>query len=106
MQPVLTVLKGSDARRHYKPPARSYHLFYYTGFVNTFTENGRTFYPLFKETLRVTSDWNTTSGHRPIYTPRRFHILMRRTTISHFSFLISHSSEAFKRNQGAIRPTG
>ena len=55
MQPVLTVLKGSDARRHYKPPARPYHLFYYTGFVNTFTENGRTFYPLFKETLRVTS---------------------------------------------------
>ena len=45
MQPVLTVLKGSDARRRYKPPARPYHLFYYTGFVNTFTENGRTFYP-------------------------------------------------------------
>ena len=45
MQPVLTVLKGSDARRRYNPPARPYHLFYYTGFVNTFTENGRTFYP-------------------------------------------------------------
>ena len=45
MQPVLTVRKGSDARRRYKPPARPYHLFYYTGFVNTFTENGRTFYP-------------------------------------------------------------
>ena len=45
MQSVLTVLKGSDARRRYKPPARPYHLFYYTGFVNTFTENGRTFYP-------------------------------------------------------------
>ena len=55
MQSVLTVLKGSDARRRYKPPARPYHLFYYTGFVNTLTENGRTFYPLFKETLRVTS---------------------------------------------------
>ncbi len=26
---------------------------------------------------------------------------MRRTTISHFLFLISHSSEAFHRNQGA-----
>ena len=25
---------------------------------------------------------------------------MRRTTISHFSFLISHSSESFARNQG------
>ncbi len=45
MQPVLTVRKGSDTRRRYKPPARPYHLFYYTGFVNTFTENGRTFYP-------------------------------------------------------------
>ena len=45
MQPVLTVLKGSDTRRRYKPPARPYHLFYYTGFVNTFTENDRTFYP-------------------------------------------------------------
>ena len=45
MQPVLTALKGSDTRRRYKPPARPYHLFYYTGFVNTFTENGRTFYP-------------------------------------------------------------
>ena len=30
---------------------------------------------------------------------------MRRTTISHFSFLISHSIEAFNRNQGAARPT-
>lgn len=45
MQQVLTVLKGSDTRRRYKPPARPYHLFYYTGFVNTFTVNGRTFYP-------------------------------------------------------------
>ena len=26
---------------------------------------------------------------------------MRRTTISHFSFLISHSSEAFAHNQGS-----
>ncbi len=33
-------------------------------------------------------------------------IFMRRTTISHFSFLISHASEAFKRNQRAPRPTG
>ena len=31
---------------------------------------------------------------------------MRRTTISHFSFLISHSSEAFARNQGTARPKG
>ncbi len=41
-----------------------------------------------------------------IYTPRRFYIFMRRTTISHFSFLISNSNEAFKRNQRAARPTG
>jgi hypothetical protein len=41
-----------------------------------------------------------------IYTSRRFHIFMRRTTISHFSFLISHSIEVFKRNQGASRPMG
>ena len=27
-----------------------------------------------------------------IYAPRRFYILMRRSTISHFSFLISHFS--------------
>ena len=40
------------------------------------------------------------SGIATIYTSRRFYIFMRRTTISHFSFLISHSSEAFKRNQG------
>ena len=33
-------------------------------------------------------------------------IFMRRTTISHFSFLISHSIEAFIRNHGAARPTG
>ena len=33
-------------------------------------------------------------------------IFMRRTTISHFSFLISHSNEAFKPNQGTARPTG
>ncbi len=31
---------------------------------------------------------------------------MRRTTISHFSFLISHSIEAFNRNQVAARPMG
>ncbi len=37
----------------------------------------------------------------PLYEiPRRFLIVMRRTTISHFSFLISHSRKTFKRNQG------
>ena len=41
-----------------------------------------------------------------IYTPRRFYIFMRRTTISYFSFLISNSIEAFNRNQGAARPMG
>ena len=52
----------------------------------------------------MTGDLNTAFGHRPIYTPRRLHIFMRRTTISYFSFLISHSIEDFKRNQGAARP--
>ncbi len=31
---------------------------------------------------------------------------MRRTTISHFSFRISNSIEAFISNQGAARPMG
>ena len=35
---------------------------------------------------------------------RRFLIIMRRTNISNFSFLISHSSKAFIHNQGAARP--
>ena len=34
----------------------------------------------------MTGDLNATFGHRPIYTLRRFYILMRRTTISYFSF--------------------
>ena len=33
-------------------------------------------------------------------------IFMRRTIISHFSFLISHSSESFNSNQGTLRPPG
>ena len=37
---------------------------------------------------------------------RRFHIFMRRTTISHFSFLISHSNGAFIPNQGGEPPLG
>ena len=45
-------------------------------------------------------------GSATIYTSRRFHIFMRRTTISHFSFLISHSNGAFIPNQGASRPSG
>ena len=47
-----------------------------------------------------------TTARSAIKPPRRFHHFMRRTTISHFSFLISHSIEAFKRNQGASRPRG
>ena len=45
-------------------------------------------------------------GIASIYTSRRFHIFMRRTTISHFSFLISHLIEVFKRNQVPTRPKG
>jgi len=56
--------------------------------------------------VEVTGDLNATFGHCPIYTPRRFYIFMRRTTISHFSFLISHSIEAFIHNQGVARPVG
>ena len=33
-------------------------------------------------------------------------IFMRRITISHFSFLISHSNRVFVRNQEASRPVG
>ena len=36
----------------------------------------------------VTGDLNATFEHRPIYTPRRFYVFMRRTTIPHSSFLI------------------
>ena len=39
-----------------------------------------------------------------ICTLRRFYILMRRTAISHFSFLISHSSKAFIPSQGGSTP--
>ena len=42
-----------------------------------------------------------TTARSVIEAPRRFLIFMRRTTISHFSFLISHSSEAFIRNPRA-----
>ena len=34
----------------------------------------------------MTGDLNATFEHRPIYTPRRFYVFMRRTTISNFSF--------------------
>ncbi len=34
------------------------------------------------------------------------YIFMRRTIISHFSFLISHSIEAFIHNQGTARSMG
>ena len=44
------------------------------------------------------------SGIAIFYSPRRFYILMRRTTISHFSFLISHSIRAFTHHQWAVRP--
>ena len=45
-------------------------------------------------------------GIATFYTSRCFYIFMRRTTISHFSFLISHSIEAFNRNQGGSTPYG
>ncbi len=36
----------------------------------------------------MTGDLNATFEHRPIYTPRRFYVFMRRTTIPNSSFLI------------------
>ena len=53
---------------------------------------------------RLRSKWRC--ARSAIKTPRRFYIFMRRTIISHFSFLISHSIEAFIPNQGAARPMG
>ena len=47
-----------------------------------------------------------TTARSAIEAPRRFLIFMRRTTISHFAFLISHSSEAFIRNPRASPPKG
>ena len=44
----------------------------------------------------MTGDLNATFEHRPISTPRRFYVFMRRTTNSNFSFLISNFS--FKRS--------
>ena len=49
----------------------------------------------------MTSELNTTFGHRPIYICGE-----AATTISHFSFLISHSSKAFIRNPWAPPPHG
>ena len=54
----------------------------------------------------MTGDLNATFEHRPIYTPRRFYVFMRRTTIPHFSFLIPHSRKAFIHNQWTEPPMG
>ena len=42
----------------------------------------------------MTVDLNATIEHRPIYTPRRFYVFMRRTTISNFSFKRSFQTES------------
>ena len=47
----------------------------------------------------MTSDLNTTFGHRPIYIRGE-----AATFIPNSSFLIPHSSRAFKRNQGGKPP--
>ena len=44
------------------------------------------------------------SGIATIYTPRRFIIFLRRTTIPNSSFLISHSRKAFIHNQWTEPP--
>ena len=58
-----------------------------------------------KQRWVASSDWWLVTGIPAhsiaiIYTSRRFYIFMRRTTISHFSFLISNSCESFTHNQG------
>ena len=61
---------------------------------------------------QVVDVWKSQTGNLPSRTLRALPYLysaallmiMRRTTISHFSFLISHSGEAFKRNQEVARP--
>ena len=42
----------------------------------------------------MTGDLNATFEHRPIYTPRRFYVFMRRATISNFSFKRSFQAES------------
>ena len=42
----------------------------------------------------MTGDLNATFEHRPISTPRRFYVFMRRTTISNFSFKRSFQTES------------
>ena len=42
----------------------------------------------------MTGDLNVTFEHRPISTPRRFYVFMRRTTISNFSFKRSFQTES------------
>ena len=54
----------------------------------------------------MTGDLNATFEHCPIYTPRRFYVFMRRTTIPNSSFLISHSRKAFIHNQWTEPPKG
>ena len=51
----------------------------------------------------MTSGWNASSWHRHyLYSAA---LLYFYAPHHHFSFLISHSIEAFNRNQGAARPT-
>ncbi len=43
----------------------------------------------------MTGDLNAIFRHRSIYTPRRFHIFMRRTTTPHSSLLTPNSKKNF-----------
>ena len=52
----------------------------------------------------MTSGWNASSWHRhDLYSAA---LLYFYAPHHHFSFLISHSIEAFNRNQGAAHPMG
>ena len=52
----------------------------------------------------VAGDWSTALGIATIYTLRRFYILMRCTTISHFSFLIQAMLSNVIKGQHAHEP--
>ena len=59
-----------------------------------------------RETRKRETCYLKAFGHRHDLYSAALLIFMHRTTISHFSFLISHSIEAFIRNHGTARPTG
>ena len=58
-----------------------------------------------RETRKRETCYPKAFGHRHDLYSAVLLIFMHRTTISHFSFLISHLIEAFIHNHGTARPT-